>query len=173
MEKTDATVNNLEQLLHTIAGDSACIVYTHAGPGSGSENSIFEGENTATMKVNLTPACRLTQEALITRFVEATDNIEGLELTFKQEENSLSSLLGTEGAPIVVEVKGEELDEIAEITNEVKEKMLGVDGLYNVVSSIEDGAPERTVSVNRTLAGIHNISVSTVIDQIKQQLGGK
>lgn len=173
LEKTDATVNNLEQLLHTIAGDSACIVYTHVGPGSGSENSIFEGENTATMKVNLTPACLLTQEALITRFVEATDNIGGLELTFKQEENSLSSLLGTEGAPIVVEVKGEELDEIADITNEVKEKMLGVDGLYNVVSSIEDGAPEITVSVNRTLAGIHNISVSTVIDQIKQQLGGK
>lgn len=173
LEKTDATLSNLEQLLHSIAGDSACTVYNHIGAGSGWENSIFEGENTATMKVNLSPACLLSQEELITRFVEATDNIEGLELTFKQEENSLSSLLGTEGAPIVVEVKGEELDEIAEITEEVKEKMLKVNGLYNIVSSIEDGAPEITVSVNRTLAGINNISVSTVIDQIKQQLGGK
>lgn len=173
MEKTDATVNNLESLLYTLSGDSSCTVYSHVGPGSNSENSIFEGENTATMKVNLSASCPFPQETIITRLVEATDRVEGLELTFKQEENSLSSLLGTEGAPIVVEIKGEDLDEIARITEEVKERMLTVDGLYNVVASIENGAPEIIVSVNRTLAGINNISVTTVIDQIKQQLSGK
>ncbi|WP_106829756.1 efflux RND transporter permease subunit [Parabacteroides pacaensis] len=173
MEKTSATVSNLENILYAITGDSLCTIYSHIGPGSGSENAIFEGENTATMKVNLLPACPLSQEAIIAQFVDATDNVDGLELTFKQEENSLSTLLGTEGAPIVVEVKGEELDEIAEITQQVKDKMLTVNGLYNVVSSIEDGAPEITISVNRILAGINNISVSTIIDQVKQQLSGK
>lgn len=173
MEKTSATVSNLENILYAITGDSLCTIYSHIGPGSGSENAIFEGENTATMKVNLLPECPLSQEAIIAQFVDATDNVDGLELTFKQEENSLSTLLGTEGAPIVVEVKGEELDEIADITQQVKDKMLKVDGLYNVVSSIEDGAPEITISVNRILAGINNISVSTIIDQVKQQLSGK
>lgn len=173
LERTSSAVANLEDLLYTIVGDSLCTVYSHIGEGSGSENAIFEGENTANMKVSLSPECLLSQEQIIARFVEATDNIEGLELTFKQDENSLSSLLGSEGAPIVVEVKGEELDEIANITEDVKNRMLEVDGLYNVIASIEDGAPEITISVNRTVAGINNISVSTVIDQLKQQLGGK
>lgn len=173
LEKTTAAVSNLENLLYTIAEDSLCTIYSHVGEGSGSENAIFEGENTATMRVILSPECNKTQENIIAQFVSATENTEGMELTFKQEENSLSSLLSSEGAPIVVEIKGEDLDEIADITEEVKAKMLNINGLYNVASSIEDGAPEITISVNRTVAGINNLSVSTIIEQLKQQLSGK
>ena len=148
-------------------------VYSHIGEGSGSENAIFEGENTAMMKVILSPECKTAPEAVIEQFLTTAENPDGLELTIKQEENSLSSLLGSEGAPIVVEVKGEELDEIAAITEEVKTRVQDVGGLYNIVSSIEDGAPEITISINRTMAGINNLSVATVIEQLKQQLGGK
>ena len=62
-----------------------------------------------------------------------------------------------------MEVKGEELDEIAKITGEVKERMQEVDGVYDVVTSIEDGAPEVVISIDRTIAGINNLSVATVI----------
>lgn len=173
LERTAAAVSNLEQLLYTISGDSTLTVYSHIGEGSGSENSIFEGENTAMMKIILSPTCPLTPEEVIAQFVKEAENPDGLELTIKQDENSLSSLLGSEGAPIVVEVKGEELDEIADITEEVKKRMLGISGLYNIMTSIEDGAPEVTISLDRTVAGINNISVATVITQLKQQLGGK
>lgn len=173
MERTSAAVGNLEQLLYAISGDSLCTVYSHIGEGSGSENAIFEGENTATMKVILSPACLVSPDWVIARFVEAAGGSGEMDITVDQDENSLSSLLGSEGAPIVVEVKGEDLDEIAAITEEVREKMQGVKGLYNVVSSIEDGAPEVTVSIDRTLAGIHNLSVSSVIEQLKQQLSGR
>lgn len=173
LERTAAAVSNLEQLLYSISGDSTLTVYSHVGEGSGSENAIFEGENTAMMKVILSPDCSLAPEEVIAQFVQEAENPDGLELTIKQDENSLSSLLGSEGAPIIVEVKGEELDEIADITEEVKKRMLGINGLYNIMSSIEDGAPEVTISIDRTVAGINNISVATVIEQLKQQLGGK
>lgn len=173
MERTAAAVGNLEQLLYAISGDSLCTVYSHVGEGSGSENAIFEGENTATMKVILSQACPVSPDRVIARFVEMAGGSGEMDVTVEQDENSLSSLLGSEGAPIVVEVKGKDLDEIAAITEEVREKTQGVKGLYNVVSSIEDGAPEVTVSIDRTLAGIHNLSVSSVIDQLKQQLSGR
>lgn len=172
IERTDAVVNNLEYLLHTISGDSLCTVYTHAGEGS-SENEVFEGEHTALMKVILSKSSPLPPEQVMERFVEATNNIDGLELTFKQEDNSLGSLFGDEDAPIVVEVKGEDLEEIASITDEVLVRMDAVDGIYNIKSSMADGAPELTVSIDRTMAGIHNITVSTVIEQLKQQLQGR
>ncbi len=187
LERTASAVANLEKMMFAITDPSSSIsdssgaqtsspavtIYSHVGTGSGSENAIFEGEHTAMMKVILSPACPLSPDAVIAQFLQTAENPGGLELTIQQEENSLSSLLGNEGAPIVVEVKGEELDEIATITDEVKTRMLGVGGLYNVMSSIEDGAPEVTISIDRTVAGINNLSVATVIEQLKQQLGGK
>ena len=125
------------------------------------------------MKVILSPECTLSPEKVIASFVESAKNPDGLELTIQQDENSLSSLLGSEGAPIVVEVKGEELDEIAQLTEEVKERMIGVNGIYDVITSVEDGAPEVVISIDRTIAGINNLSVAMVIEQLKQQLSGK
>jgi len=173
LERTSSAVAGLEELLVSITEDPALTVYSHIGTGSNSENAVFEGENTAMMKVILSPECKLSPETVIAHFVQTAENPDGLELTIGQDENSLSSLLGDESAPIVVEVKGEELDEIADITEEVKDRMLRMDGLYNIMSSIEDGAPEITISIDRTVAGINNLSVSTVIEQIRQQLSGR
>lgn len=173
LEKTDATVRNLEELLYTIAGDSCCSIYSHTGPTGNSANALWEGENTATIRVTLLPKCLVSPQAVVSRFAEATDNLPGVELTIGQEENSLNSLLGSEETPITVEIKGEELEELAAVAEEVQRRMVSIDGLYNIVSNMEDGAPQLTVSLNRTLAGINQLTVSSVIDQIKQQLTGK
>lgn len=172
LERTDAVVNNLEYLLHTISEDSLATLYTHIGRGS-SDNEIFEGEHTAIMKVILSKQSMATPEYVIASLVEATDNIEGLELSFKQDDHSLGEFLGDDEAPIVVEVKGEDLEEIAFITDDVLLRMESVEGIYNVKSSMADGAPELNIYIDRTIAGINNISVATVIQQIGQQLQGR
>jgi len=172
LERTDAVVENLEFLIHSISGDSLCVVYSHAGVGA-SDNEVFEGEHTATIKVLLSKSSPVPPDIVRERFVEATSNIEGLELTFKQDDNTLGSLFGDEIEPIVVEVKGEDLDEIAAITDEVLARMEKIDGIYNIKSSIANGAPELNVSLNRNMAGINSISIQTVITQMQQQLQGR
>ena len=173
LERTASAVANLERLIFDITGDTLTTVYSHTGAGSGSENAIFEGENTAMMRVILSPACPIPSSAVIAQFLQIAENPDGLELTVQQEENSLNSLLGSDGAPIVVEVKGEDLNEISEMVKEVKNRMTQIAGIYNIVSSVEDGAPEAIISIDRTMTGINNLSVATIIEQIKQQLGGK
>lgn len=172
LERTDAVVNNLEYLLQTISEDSLAIIYSHIGKGS-ADNEIFEGEHTAMMKVILSEQCPYPPEYVMSRFVEATDNIDGLELSFKQNDYSLSEFLGGEEAPIVVEVKGDDLEEIAFLTEEVLLKMETVGGIYNVRSSMADGAPELNIHIDRTIAGINNIPASTIVQQIGQQLQGR
>ena len=173
LERTDAMMQNLEFLMLSVSGDSLCTVYTHSGKGS-SENEVFEGEHTATMKVILSKSATVAPDVVMERFVEATQAIEGLELTFKQEENSLGSLFGgDEIAPIVVEVKGENLEEISAITDEILDRMQDMAGIYNVKSSMADGAPELVVTIDRTMAGINNISAQAVITQVRQQLQGR
>jgi len=173
LERTATAVASLERLIFDITGDTLTTVYSHTGAGSGSENAIFEGENTAMIRVILSSTCPIPPNTVIAQFLQIAENPDGLELTVQQEENSLNTLLGSEGAPIVVEVKGEDLNEIAEITEEVKTRMTHIAGMYNIITSIEDGAPEAIISIDRTVSGIHNLSVATVIEQMKQQLGGK
>lgn len=171
LERTDAVVSNLEYLLHQISGDSLAVIYSHIGKGS-SDNAVFEGEHTAMVKVILSDESQLLPAELIARFAEATASIEGLELTFKQDNHSLGTFLGEAEAPIVVEVKGEDLEEIAFLTEDVLLRMASVEGIYNVRSSMADGAPELNININRTMAGIHNISANTLVQQLEQQLQG-
>jgi HAE1 family hydrophobic/amphiphilic exporter-1 len=171
LERTDEVVNNLENVIYSISDDSLCTIYSHVGKGA-SSNDVFDDENTATLKVILSKQSKIQTEDVIAQLMAHTGNIEGLELTFKQENNSLNSFMGDEESPITVEVKGEDLDEISAISDEVLQRMQTIDGVFNVRSSMADGAPELTVTLNRMLAGINNISVSTVISQIRNQLQG-
>ena len=176
LERTEAMVKNIEVILADYLGENLEIIYSQAGPSSGmsgDESTVFEGENTAEIMVILKEESTVSTESVIASIDALTKNIAGLEVAFKQEQSSLNSILGTNEAPVVVEVRGEELDEIESVVNQVKEKMLGMDKLFNVQTSIEDGAPEVEIKVDRMRAGIYNIDINTVVTQIQDQLEGK
>jgi len=175
LERTEATVRNIEEILKEYLGDNLDIVFAQAGPSGGlssDETAVFEGENTAQIKVILNKQSTISTESIVKTLSNMMNNVPGLELTFSQEESALQSILGTDESPVVVEVRGEELDEIENIVNQVKEKMLGMEGLFNVQTSIEDGAPEVEVHVDRMRAGMYNLNINTVISQIQEQLEG-
>ncbi|NOR73995.1 MAG: MMPL family transporter, partial [Draconibacterium sp.] len=176
LERTQSTVENIENILIEYLGDNLDIIYTQAGPSTGidgSESSIFEGENTGEIKVILKDESTISTASIIATVDMLTENIEGLEINFSQEQSALKSILGTEDAPVVVEVRGEDLDEIELIMNQVKEKMLGVSSLINIQTSIENGAPEVDIKIDRIRAGMYNLDINTVIAQIQDQLEGK
>ncbi|MFW6277591.1 MAG: efflux RND transporter permease subunit [Prolixibacteraceae bacterium] len=176
LERTEATVRNIENIITGFAGDNLAVVYSHAGPSTGiqsDETSVFEGENTAEIKVILKPESTISAEAVIASLDNLTSGIQGLEATFVQEQSALKAILGTDEAPVVVEVRGEDLEEIETIVNQVKEKMTGIEGLFNVKTSIEDGAPEVEIKVDRVRAGMYNLDINAVVTQIQDQLEGK
>ncbi|HZK03952.1 MAG TPA: efflux RND transporter permease subunit [Bacteroidaceae bacterium] len=172
LERTASAVGELEQLIYSITQDSACVVYSHIGRGANSSNSLFDGENTATIKIILSESSKILPENLMEILSDFAENIDGLELSILMDENSISSLMGNEGAPLVVEIKGEDLNILADLTERVKSIVEPIEGLYNVISSVEKGAPEIVLSVNRSIAGMNNINVSTIVSQIQQQLEG-
>jgi len=51
--------------------------------------------------------------------------------------------------------------------------MMTVEGLFNIQTSLEEGAPEVEVHVDRIRAGMYNLNINTVISQIQDQLEGK
>ena len=173
LERTSSTVESLENLVFDLTEDPECVIYTHVGPGASAQNMDFEGENTASMKIQLSKASVLSPDELTEVLSSYVDGVEGMELSFTQDENSLNSMMGTEDAPLVVEIKGEDLDLLSALTNQVKAAVDSIDCLYNVESSLAGGAPEIIITVDRAMAGMNNINVSTIITQIQQHLAGR
>ena len=172
LERTASTVAGIEDLVYSITGDSLCMIYSHIGSGGSSGNDIYSGENTAHMRVTVPEGAEYSPEWLMEKLYALTGGIDGLELAFTQEKNTLNALMGTEDAPVVIEIKGEELDQIAELTQIVRERVQGIKGLFNVDSSTEDGAPEMILTVNRETASLNNLNVSSIISAVQQQLSG-
>lgn len=173
LDRTSSTLESLENLVFDLTEDPDIVIYTHVGPGASAQNMDFEGENTASMKIQLSKASAVTPDYLTEVLAAYIEGVEGMEISFAQDDNSLSSMMGTEDAPLVVEIKGEELDLLSALTSQVKAAVDSIDCLYNVESSLAGGAPEIIITVDRALAGMNNINVSTIITQIQQHLAGR
>ena len=176
LERTEATVRNIENILTDYLGDNLSKMYSHAGPStvfSGSQSTVFQGENTAEIKVILNPESMLDADHVIETIDRLTTGIGNMEVTFSKEETALQSILGTDEAPVVVEIRGVEMDEIENLSVEVKDIMTKIPGLFNIQTSIEDGAPEVEVFIDRIRAGLYNLNINTVVTQLQDQLQGK
>jgi hydrophobic/amphiphilic exporter-1 (mainly G- bacteria), HAE1 family len=176
LERTESTVKNIESILTDYLGSDLDKVYSHSGPNTGlvsDATAVFQGDNTAEIRVILVQNTKHTADDVIAAIDRLTSDIPDLEVTFAKEETALKTVLGTDEAPVVVEIKGEEMDEIEKVSQQVKERILTVPGLFNVQSSIENGAPEVEVVIDRVRAGMYSLSISSIVSQIQDQLEGK
>jgi len=176
LEFTDRVTSKLEGIVNTIVGEDLESMYTQIGPASGLSDqtqNLFADENTASIDVNLQPERIRTTNQIIESLSNILEKMPELEIQFIKEESSLQSILGTDKEQIVVEVKGEELDPIKELTEQVKSRLDSVPQLVNVESSFKEGRPEVNIYVDRTLSGVNNLGISSISDQLKDQIEGK
>ncbi|MEA1877841.1 MAG: efflux RND transporter permease subunit, partial [Bacteroidota bacterium] len=174
IERTEKAVSTLEVMMRESIGDELQTFYTRIGPASSSSDakSIFENENTANIKVLLTKEGQIPASKIMDALSAMVANMPEMEVMFFQDETALQTTLGTDDAPVIVEVVGEEFDQIERITAQVEEIMLNSPDLFNVETSFEDGAPEVEVVIDRYRAGIYNLGVDQIISQIQDILEG-
>lgn len=176
LERTSSAAYNIENMVRELLGDNLKNIYSHVGPSTGltgSEADIFEGENTASIKIVLSENSTIGSAKAIQAIGEMLGDLPDIETNFVQDETALSSIMGTDEAPFVVEIQGEDLEIIEDISEQVKQRIMVDEELYNVKSSMENGSPEVEIVVDRLRAGLFNLSVSNVVSQIQDQLEGK
>ena len=176
LERTSSAAYNIENMVRELLGDNLKNIYSHVGPSTGltgSETDIFEGENTASIKIILSENSRIGSAKAIQAIGALLGDLPDIETNFVQDETALSSIMGTDEAPFVVEIQGEDIEVIEDISKQVKQRIIGNEELYNVKSSMENGSPEVEIVVDRLRAGLFNLSVGNVVSQIQDQLEGK
>jgi len=175
LERTSATLKNLENLIREMLGDNIETLYSHTGKQTGTGGDIqavFKSENNGMIKVILKKDAPLSPDKVTKALQTVSADIPDVTVRFTQEESVLKSVLGLEEAPVVIEVQGEDNEVLESIAGEVMKKVRGIDGLYNLRSSLEAGAPEVLVVIDKLRAGMFNLNVTSITQQIRNQLEG-
>lgn len=175
LQSTDHAAATIETIITELAGEDLEWIFTQIGP-SNTENQAGDGkleeENQAEIKTRLKASSHLDADAIINRLNHNYVIPDGIEISFEKEQSALQSILGNHEAPVVIEIKGEDLEVIEELCNEAKEKISSIAGIYNVRTSMEKGAPEIDITIDRLKSGIYGIDISTVASQVKNRLNG-
>lgn len=176
LDRTATTVQTVEQMIMDVLGDDLDVIYSQIGPspetGSG-EQAIFEDENTASIKIILNKEGELSSNTIISSLGMVLNDIPDLEVRFLKDETALQEILGTSDAPIEIEIQGKDFQQIEQLTEEVVEVVENMDQLYNVKTSIEEGFPVIEVVIDRLRAGMYNVDVNSISNQLTDQLMGK
>lgn len=176
LNRTEETVAGIEELVRTMFGENIHSIYSKIGPSStlsGDEQSIFEDENTATLDIRLSQVSELSSQQVMQQVADLIQDIPDVEAQFVQEQTALETTLGTEEAPVVVEIRGEDLDVLQELTEQAKGLLAGLSSLTNLETSFDEGRPEVDVVVDRVRAGILGVGINEVSTELQNQLEGR
>lgn len=173
--KTASTVKSIESIISDITGENLDYLYSHIGPSlvSSSSKGSQENKNTASIDIKLKEESKISISELMTYLDKNILANSDINIEFKNDESALSSVLGTDEAPIVIEVYGTEVKELERISNLINEKLHKNDKLFEISSSFEKGAPEIDLKIDRLRAGVLGIDINNVTSQIKDILTGK
>ncbi|SMO77779.1 hydrophobic/amphiphilic exporter-1, HAE1 family [Saccharicrinis carchari] len=176
LQRTASTMQAMEEMISEGLAEHVAHVYTHSGPQtdlSGSGKSVFEGENTGFIKVIIREDSPYSSDDFIPVLSTLFTGIPDMELEYIQDETALGEILGSDAAPVMIEVLGEDLTVLDGLTDKVYAALQSNEALYNLKSSFQDGVPEVNVHIDRYRAGIFNINASSIITQLQEFLMGK
>nr|WP_321451875.1 efflux RND transporter permease subunit [uncultured Carboxylicivirga sp.] len=174
LKRTDATLSQMEQMVKASFGDQLQTIYTHAGPESSeSSSSTEQGENTGYLKLVLHKDVHIAFNELVSHLNKLFDGIDGIELRYIQDQSALQTMLGTDEAPLLIQVADENSDNLEETAKKVADLLRSDENVYNVKSSFEDGAPEVNIVIDRVRAGIFDLNVSTIMSAVSDYLSAR
>ena len=139
--------------------------------GSNKEESSTSGSvemlqsNQAQITVNLKKNIKISTDEFIQDLKSRLVSIEteGAEINYLLSQNViLSAMQEGGGAPIVIEVKGQDLEKLTSITKSVVSEISKIRGIYNVKSSLKEPVPETKIVVNKNKAALYNLSVQDI-----------
>ena len=174
LDNTARVTRQVKNMMNEAFGDRVAYYYTHVGPGarqSEARSTVIEEDHLATIQVVPRQGSTIPTRALL-RLTDSTFSSQTMKITHRQKQTSLDEILGTDESPLVVQISGEQTEAIQKHVDSVKRRLEGMDGLYELKTNFDQGAPEIEVKVDRLMAGMYNLSIEQIVTQIQRQLTG-
>jgi len=169
LDDTDEIVRQVEARILDIPEVET--VFTSVGSTGTMLMSMGGGSNNSTLYVKLCPK---------------NERQRGVEIVAEEIRQKLAGLAGTKVAvsvmdatssfgstsPVVVQISGDDLDVLREISTEVTDIVRSTPGTREVTSSITDGNPEMQIRIDRARAAAYGLTPMQVASEIKSAMDG-
>ncbi len=177
LEHMDNVARGIEDLIRAQIGDLVESIYTRVGPLTGTiseqSSTALQDANIAIISIYLKPDTRQKTQQIIEDLNSQLSLNPDWELRYYQEESSLQATLGTDKAPMVVEIKGADLNTLRTLNAQVKTRLENIKEIINLESSFDEDRPEINVVFDRVRAGLYNLDFTTVANQVRDQIQGR
>ncbi len=172
INSTDQLALEVEGLIAEELGDDVQNIFTMVGASS---NSFSSGTTTdsAEIRVMLVSSSERkisskeaadTLRKRLNRIPDATFTVTAV--------NAMGFSSLTSGSDISVEIKGEDIEVLENLSAEVFDIVSGVEGTREVASSLEAGRPELHLTVNQAKIAQYGLTVSQIAPLIRAGLSG-
>ena len=130
------------------------------------------GNDSATITVNMVTkeARKRSASQLASEIASDIADIPGAEITVEAISQSMGNFGA--GSGIDINVKGDDLDELARISAELRDILVTIDGVRDAKTSIQDTTPQATIKINRQKAASYGISAAGVSNIIRTAVTG-
>ena len=173
---TNQVTLGIEEIVRQALGDGIAATYIRVGPvrGIGNEQQVFfEDQNTATITIFLAENNDAPVSTIIRRLSSQLAIYDDVDLEFIQDESALQSTLGTDQAPLTIEIEGEDLEQLRELSEAARTELANISDILSLETDFDEGRPEINFVVNRLAAGIENLSMEDITAQLQDQIDGK
>ncbi|SPL71087.1 efflux RND transporter permease subunit [Acinetobacter stercoris] len=130
-----------------------------------------KGKNHVSLRVELTPRQERAQTLndLNNEFRARLTSIAGITVT---SVASADEVVSGGQKPIMISIKGQDLDELQNISDQFMTEMAKINGIVDLESSLKEPKPTLSLSVNRLLANDLGLSVSQIANVVRPLLAG-
>jgi HAE1 family hydrophobic/amphiphilic exporter-1 len=174
LDRTEGAVKNLEAVIQQQFGPHISHIYSRIGPGGTSSDELesLTDENKAVIQLILNPEASISTAELIAWLDRELLNLPDIKAQLIQQQTALQTTLGTTAAPLVVEIKGKDLEVLAGLAENVKNRIAHIPELTNIETSFQEGRPEINIEIDRTVASQFSLQANTIGSQLKNLLSG-
>ena len=200
IETTEGYVHQVERIIEAAAGNAVSTVFARIGQTE-DEMAVLEqevsGENTAKLSVVMARrespegfwgqwaerlglidliganGDRVSSETLVAAIDPGIRTLPRIEANYVLHESTLQQTIGIGEAPIVVRLRGPNLDTLQALTDTVATRMAELPEIYNVRTSFEGGHPEVEIVLDKLLAARFGLDTEQVAAIVRQKVDGE
>ena len=175
LEITAGVVSELENMLRK--DEAVKVVFSQIGSSEANLGALLRdsGTNTSQISVLLKDTHVSLEEVyrLSDLVRDQAVKIPGMKVAFTESESSMEDLLASEGGSgFVVQIDGENFDELYAANHQVLTALQGVAGLKDIKTSLTRNTPQLKVKVNRENVERYGFSIQEVGDFVSDGMRG-
>jgi len=169
IDHTEKVVDRMEKILHDIP--EVDTIFTSIG-GSGNMfiNSTIQSDQAA-IAIKLVPKGKRDKSvAEVTEEIrQAVKDIPGTKISVSVSE---TYSMGSASSDISIQVRGDDLDVLRDISKQVSAIVRNVAGTREVTASLSDGSPEMQIKIDRQRAAVYGLTPAQVAAEIRNAMQG-